>query len=270
MKKKLLITLGCSYTEGVGCYEPSLLNERRKPLDKTISPYNASTDRFHVMGWPHQLQKKLGYHYLWNLGHGGCSNSETVKRWMELFSDRNLSDEYDVLVIWMVTFSTRISFYRNGKISSVLSHVTNMTPEYQNLSDSYFNFLGNNPTRDVVLESYFYVNLIKNICTLSNYKFFYINVNADEGRGLDVLMKNSASLNFTHKILYPEHRDILHEVRANKDLDTVAFCGHPNEKGYAIITERLFNLISYEHSYLINKTPPEKYENKHLGVPKQW
>lgn len=270
MKKKLLITMGCSYTEGVGCYEPSLLDEFRKPLNNTGSIYNESVNRFRTMGWPIRLQKKLGYDCLWNLGRGGSSNSEAVKRWMELFSDKTLSEEYDVLVLWMMTFSTRISFYRNGSIATILSYFNHLTPEYQNLSDSYLNFLGKNTIRDSTLEAYFYLNVIKNICSLSNYKFLYINVNTDEGRELDSLTKNSSSLNFTRKVLYPEHSGILHGVHRDKQLDTVAFCGHPNEKGYEIISERLLNLISYEHSHFINTTPPEKYEHEYLGVPKQW
>lgn len=274
MKKRLLITLGCSFTEGVGCYEPSLLNEKGEPLDKKISIHDASLDRFHTMGWPAQLQKKLGYDYLFNLGRGGSANSENVKRWMEVFSDRNLSEEYDVLVIWMVTFSTRISFYRNGIISSILSFFKHPMPEYQNLSDSYLKFLGENTTKDASLEAYFYINVIKNICSLSNYKFLYVNVNANDGRQVDSFMKGSCSLNYIHRILYPEQNGILHGVTgpsSNERLpDKVAFCGHPNEKGYEIITERLFNLISHEHPHLINPTPPEKYEIQYLGAPKQW
>ena len=27
MKKKILITLGCSFTEGVGCYDPELVKQ---------------------------------------------------------------------------------------------------------------------------------------------------------------------------------------------------------------------------------------------------
>ena len=110
MKTKLLITLGCSYTEGVGCYDPSVLNDEKLPLGvgRGFEVYTKSLDRFHNFGWPSRLQKKLQYDSLWNIGHGGASNSETAKRWMELFGDKNLSEEYDVLVLWMVTYAERI------------------------------------------------------------------------------------------------------------------------------------------------------------------
>jgi len=270
MKKKLLITLGCSFTEGVGCYEPSLLDEKGKPINSNnVNMYGLSRDRFHSEGWPAKLQKKLQYDCMWNLGKGGTANSESVKKWIERFSNKNLSEEYDVLVLWMVTFSTRISFYRNSEISSILTNFSGLPPVYKNLSESYINFLGDG-IKDSCLESYFYVSVIENLCRLSNYNFLYINVAADEGQYLDSFMQSSSSLNAARAIMYPEHHGILHGFITDSDLDTVAWCGHPNEKGYDMLAERLFNLISHNHPHLINSIPPEKYEMQYLGDPKVW
>lgn len=261
MKKKLLITLGCSYTEGVGCYEPSLLDSSGNPLSTTDLVYTKSFERFHTLGWPAQLQKKLQYDYLWNIGHGGASTSETVKRWMELFSNRNLSDEYDVLVVWMVTFAERISFYRNGNITSINNNT--QRDVCKSLYQSYIKFIENN--KDMLLETYFYVNIIQNICNLADYKFLYINVNNTDGIILDSLMKSPNSLNFVYKKLYPKNGSILDVSPGSK-----SFCGHPNERGYEIIAETLFNLISYDHQHLINKKTPTEYKIEYLGNPKFW
>lgn len=271
MKKKLLITLGCSYTEGVGCYEPSLLDVNGKPIKDAGQVYQMSLDRFHNFGWPVLLQKKLRYDCLWNLGHGGASNSENVKRWFEIFSEERISDEYEVLVVWMLTFSGRISFYRGGQIDSILPADAGNMDEKSVLYESYVNFLqtiNRNVEKDMVLETYFYVNIIKTICELLNYNFLYI-AGDTEGKYLDNLLKSSNSLNFAYTALYPKYDSILQMNPSDYEKNT-AFCKHPNEKGYELIAERFFNIISYEHKHLINENIPATYEMRYLGDPKKW
>lgn len=262
MKKKLLITLGCSYTEGVGCYEPSELTNEKLPrgVGDGFEIYAKSLDRFHNFGWPTRLQKQLQYDSLWNLGNAGASNSQLVKRWMELFADKNLSEEYDVLVLWMVTYAERISFYKNGKITSFNANANHISELYS----SYIKFLGNNVSKDTMLETYFYVNTIQNICKLSNCNFLYINVDHNQGKTLDSLMKSSSSLNFQYKEKYP-HKSIITNFGEN-----TAFCGHPNEQGYEDIANILYDLILQHHPHLINNREPSEYTMKYLGTPKQW
>jgi hypothetical protein len=260
MKKKLLVTLGCSFTEGVGCYEPSMLNSDGTPNNSEL--YGKSKNRFHTFGWPPLLQKKLGYDVLWNLGKGGSANSEATKRWMELFFNKNLSDEYDVLIVWMVTFSERISFYKNNIIHSINggSH----TPLEQQLYQSYISFV-ENIVKDCVLETSFYLKVMRTICQLYNYQLLFFNVSMDEAKMLDSLTRCPNSLNFAFKQLYPECHGILHGTIQDRSLDTVAYCGHPNEKGYEVISERIFNMIMHEHSHLKNDFQPVECENKYLG-----
>lgn len=262
MKKKLLITLGCSYTEGVGCYDPSVLNDEKLPLGvgRGFEVYTKSLDRFHNFGWPPRLQKKLQYDSLWNIGHGGASNSETAKRWMELFGDKNLSEEYDVLVLWMVTYAERISFYKNGRITSFNANANHVSELYS----SYIKFLGDSANKDMMLETYFYVNTIQNICKLSKYNFLYINVEHNQGKILDSLMKSPNSLNFQYKEKQPE-QNIITNFGEN-----TAFCGHPNEHGYENIANILYDLILQHHPSLLSKQQPLEYTMKYLGTPKQW
>lgn len=271
MKKKLLITLGCSFTEGVGCYDPSLLDSKGKPMYDEGMVYKSSIDRFHTLGWPAQLQKKLQYDCLWNLGHGAASNSENVKRWFEIFSTEVISKEYDVLVIWFLTFADRISFYKNGKIRSVLPGSKNPKDVNSILYSSYINFLyseeNKNIDDDMLLEMHFCVKVIQTICELSNYNFLYINSGLAEGRYLDKLLKSTNSLNWAHKVLYPEYRTVLDTGNENYK----AFCGHPNEKGYEVIADRIFTMIDNNHPELVNREySPEEYIIKYLGEPRQW
>ena len=263
MKKRLLITLGDCYTEGVGCYEPSVLTDEKLPrgVGKKFEVYSKSLDRFHNFGWPSVLQKRLKYDSLWNLGYWGASNSQLVKRWMELFGDDNLSKEYDVLVLWMVGLAERMSFYKKGKITSFNAMVDSASDLYY----TYVKFLGDDAHKNMLLETYFYVNTIQTICKLSNYNFLYINVDHNQGTILDSLIKSSASLNLLYKTLYPHNNSILDVSGDNK-----SFCDHPNEQGYENIANVLYDLILQHHPHLLNNQEPPEYTMKYLGTPRQW
>jgi hypothetical protein len=265
-KKKLLITLGCSYTEGVGCYIPELLvdNNPTIPVDEI---YTRSLSRFHTLGWPAHLQKKLQYDCLYNLGKASASNSQTVKQWFERFSDTNLSTEFEVLVFWLVTFPGRISFYRNGKVTSLLPSTKYGCNLDEDLYQSYVQFLGDAYNKDTMLETHFYVNIIKNICDMNKYNFLYLNTLRTDGEELDSLMQSRKnSLNSYISPLYNQVMDGF-----TKENNMLSFCNHPNEKGYEVMADRIFNGIQQEHPQLINtQYQPELYEMKFLGDPKQW
>ena len=85
MKPKLLITLGCSWTEGVGCYVPSVYYNAStavtfNDIEPLISKYHDKNKKnFHEFGWPNRLGKKLAFDKVINLGVGGSSNSTAVK-----------------------------------------------------------------------------------------------------------------------------------------------------------------------------------------------
>ena len=82
MKPKLLITLGCSYTSGIGTSDP-----------------------YHHM-WSRQLGIKLGFDKLINLGKAGASNSGCIKKFNEMVNNFPLN-EYDILVIFLFFIFTR-------------------------------------------------------------------------------------------------------------------------------------------------------------------
>lgn len=259
MKKKLLITLGCSFTEGVGCYEPSLLDEKGNPLFDHLTVYDASLDRFHRYGWPARLQEKLKYDCLWNLGAGGASNSSSVKQWFDVMSNESLSKQYDVLVVWMVTFAARISFYKGGRVFPLIPNGINGR-QGQALYENYIDFLGDDFKKDTLLETLFYVKIIKNICSLAGYNFLYLNVDNEEGKELDLMLKSPA------KSLNP----MLQGTGPIESTYDFAYCGHPTESSYELIAEKIFQAISKKHEFLINSHTPETFEMKYLGTPNQW
>jgi hypothetical protein len=88
MKKKLLITLGCPLTEGVGCYDtatipPDMVNMLKH--EKFSEVYDMNRERFHKFSWPSYLQKQLNYDFLINLGLGASSTSGNLKVWFEKY-----------------------------------------------------------------------------------------------------------------------------------------------------------------------------------------
>lgn len=266
-KKKLLITLGCSFTEGVGCYEDRfLIDGKLRPEFTPFTAYNESLEKFHTKGWPAKLQKLLGYDHLINLGCGGSSNSFAVKRWMEVFDNKNYSNEYDVLVIWMMTSFARLSVYREGKLFNILPNNDKKSDDERFLYNSYINFVSYNESTEninLALDQLFYLKLIQNICKLSNYKLLYFNLDSDNSKLLNTLSYDSLS---EHNLNQYLNTYILGMNR----LENRAFCGHLNEKGYTLVANQLFDVIKKTRPYLINKDIPETFSMEYLGKPKQW
>jgi hypothetical protein len=162
-----------------------------------------------------------------------------------------------VLVLWAVPFASRFSFYQAGKVQPILIH--DPPGVRKNLFDSYLEFLGDTFEKDTILETYFYINVIKNICRLSNYSFLYFNVDVKEGEQVDQLFSSDEhSLNLNHSVFGLKMYS-----------NPWSFCGHPNEFGYSVISDRIYQRILEKHPYLINDTTPNHYEAQHRELL-QW
>ena len=65
MKKKVLITIGCSFTEGVGCYDYTKLPTGKSVNDLSDTEfskyYGSQLDNFLEGSWGTQLAKLLNY-----------------------------------------------------------------------------------------------------------------------------------------------------------------------------------------------------------------
>lgn len=269
MKKKMLITLGCSYTEGVGCYEPIFLeNGKLKTGVEQFTAYDNSRNRFHTEGWPAKLQKLLNYDYLINLGSGSASNLYTLKRLMEFlpyWSHPNIAKEYDVVVIWLMTHFGRHSIYLNKRLHNMgpWSHIG---PKGGNLQAEDFmkSYLSLVSDEDLVLENFFQLKTVEYICALNNFTFMYLNTDVIESEQID-MYNSKISLNKVLKVVHPEISCILELQEKNK-----SFCFHPNEEGYSIVAERIFNCIKLVQPTLISSIPPETFRMEYYGNPQQW
>jgi len=265
-KPKLLITLGCSFTEGVGCYDEYTyeeVKESKEPIEILIQKYR-NRNRFHELGWPNRLAKKLKYDKIINFGKGGSSTSGQLKIFIENIKSVNLG-EYDVTIIWLLTEPSRFSIYANGRVVDYSSHETNIpiVNEYYKITDEF----------DYLCEQVFLIRNMINFCKLNNIVFYY-----------DFWSNRIYNLYYSLWSGGNKYNDIkpffLRTKRIHKfseDKNRVAWDNHPNEKGYEYISNVIYNELllknknivgnsnNLECLYLGNQILEEKYIIKILG-----
>lgn len=276
MKPKLLITMGDSNTEGVGCWDPKII---KFPFEENGAlNYAANMDRFHKLGWPSRLQVKLRYDRLINLGHGGCSDSFQLKSFIENISENELNN-YEVLVIWLMTFSGRFSFYQERKVKSLMANSNNENfPELHRFYMGYLDFI-NDLTEDCALEQLYHIRLFRKLCkglninflfsSADNYQRIFLYNNCSEhfntSDNLDLYVNNTTYGDVAHLI---DCKTFIPNFIARPDLKSKV-CSHPNEQGYEFIAENMFNIIKNNFSYLVNRNHPREFKQEWRDV-KQW
>lgn len=263
MKKKLLITLGCSWTEGYGCYDENTIPieaRESKSIDGfDIHPIqDANKNRFHELGWPNALGKRLGYDKVINMGYGGSSTSGQLKRFYESYYNNPFND-YDVTIIWMLTHPTRFSFYNDYKVEDVmpgmpnLGNMSHLPDDY--IGQHYLKFIGDWQI-DPTLEQLFHIRSMEQYC--QNYNFNLLMTHTD--------IKTDALLKYYHDSKYwmdPIPDNILFFLDYDTDYSFV--CGHPNEVGYLKLVDKLYELIKNNHSHLLNRTAVDEIEWEWTG-----
>ena len=234
MKKRLLITLGCSFTEGVGCYG----NHNELLGDDGCERFRK---RFHKYSWPAQLVKLLNYDKLINLGYGGSSTSGQIKVFMQKYEHEYFKD-YEVLCLWFLSEPTRLSFYNDGHVKNVqVTNPTDMlfTKGYlQQISDI---------TKDPLLDQLFYVKSMAQICMNKNWNFLTFHTDSSMIGHIKEFDKNN----------YWLHDSYLSDLDDSK-LSNI--CSHPNEKGYELIANKIYNNIKDKNPNLINNEHKEDDE----------
>lgn len=245
MKKNLLITLGCSMTEGVGCYDESINPDKKLYFDLPKKFKNQTIERFHKLGWPNRVGKKLGYDKVLNLGAGGTSNSLHLK----LFVDKvipnlgNLKENYNISVIWMMTDPTRFSFYTPSAIKFFLPAQTAEGLALSKLEEAYIKTMPEfkiGPAREQV-------HLIK----LAEYMFKSLEIPiafTSWNPSFKTVYKLYTSGNF----ISPSFENQTYSYKKN-ERSTIVGCNHPNEKGYEVIAENIVKLLKkYRPEFLPN------------------
>lgn len=257
MKKNLLITMGCSLTEGVGCYDDTMISgSGLTRYNKNTFPslyldiFEKSKNMFHKCGWPNHVGKGLGYDEVINLGRGGSSTSGQVKAFVEKYLDFDFTD-YNVNIIWKLTDPSRFSFYTKGSIKDIGPSFSNEPIGYE-----YINFV-NNLELDTILEQIFYIKLMNEVCNSKRYNLVLSHIS---GISFDYLTK------FYKTDLYiTNHLDNIMPDFDNNNSYVSPICNHPSKIGYSIIAKNMITEIKKNHPHFVVGTPKNEIKWKWDG-----
>ena len=253
-KQTLLITLGCSLTEGMGCYDFTEF-----PRDSTVySPNILKPQReyqfneFHKKGWPNKLGKLLGYDMVLNLGYGGASPSFNLKLFMEKYRNESFS-QYDVFILWWLPQSHRFSFYKDHRLCTLIPDTEGSNDINTIFANDYLKFIDDYPT-DSILETKFYLELMEDYCKLKGYNFLWVSQD-------DQYLKETNSSSWMGLIM----DDIMHFPTYKLSIT----CGHPNELGYSDIANSFYNILQTKHKHLLPRTPSRNMKWEWNGKPRE-
>lgn len=257
-REKILIALGDSWTEGVGCYgrvDTDLnIDESIKFIEdekEKIKFEDENRELFHELGWPNRVGKKLGFDIVYNLGYKGSSNSSNVKAFYN-FIDTFDFENKDVLVIWLMTEPARFSFYVNNTLKDYLpffSIENKFAKEYINEIE--------NIEDDPILEQIFYIKTLESLCNSKGFDLIL----TTWSRSINKLM----NLYSSEKYLFKNPIYLRPPYIKNKESNTFkyhSFCYHPNEIGYEWIANKMISGIKDNHSkwYRVEESENIKWE----------
>lgn len=246
MKKKLLVTLGDSYTEGVGCYDMTRMPEGVKYNGLKKEDREYQEERFHRLGWPNRVGKALGFDKVLNLGLGGSSISFSAKMLVEkVVGNPNYSD-FDIFIIWMGTEPTRFSFFDGYTLKNFRP---SNDPHTSSFSREYLNCI-KDPTLGGLNEQVFYTKVVEQVCQNNSYRLLIVNWN----KTIEQFMRLYPS----KYLLFPEPLSVLSRIRFQDPQDFSPICRHPNENGYKKIADMIVKGIQkYRPEFVVG---PEKEE----------
>jgi len=248
----LLITLGDSWTEGVGCYLPETRESFKLTHTITHQEYLKNRDNFHINGWPTHLQRMLGYEQLVNFGLGGSSIAGVFKNFIDKYDNKDFSVYDNITMVWLLTYPARLGFYSGGEICNITPHDLSTDPvHFKKLRDAYYNFIVDED--DIFREAFFLIKIMNGWCKSRNINFIF--------SVMDETMSSTISKYYKYDNFFPY-------VLPNQQKFPHLFseiCGHPNENGYKYIAENMFVFFKEKFSHLINATPAIKYTMLYEG-----
>ena len=257
-RPKILITLGCSYTEGEGCYDIELMEKYNASHYGTLprDEMDKIKYKFHRDGFPNKLGNLLNYNKVINLGLGGSGTSGQLKRFIEVF-DKETFEGSDVLVFWYLSEPSRYSFYIQG---SIHNRQMALPLEYQSDFDRYF-IERMDVDSDTLKEQLFYVRLMNHVCKSKNWNYLISHTQQTFQEKIE-------------KILLDEDYVLFFDGDNTMKIDSIRdkskYCQHPNEIGYEKIANKIFDKIKEHKPHLISTEIPSKFEWEWKGVDKKF
>ena len=245
MKKNLLITLGCSFTEGVGCYDPALNPNKVLVYDLPPEAKKITIERFHERGWPNEVGRRLGFNKVLNLGLGGTANEGHLKVFVDKFIPqvRKLSKDYNLYLIWLMTIPNRIGLFTEDDITRIIPANGGTKYQYYDIEKAYLRDLKRinfAPIRDQV-------HLMK----LSEFMFKALNINYVFASWSEDFIE---VYNFytSPNMLTPFPSFVPYSRKPN--MISIA-CTHPNEEGYKFMADSMITSLKTYHPHFVHDKP---------------
>lgn len=251
MKKRLLITLGCSFTEGEGCYDFTINPKKLHYNDLTPIQRELTFESFHKNGWPNKVGRALNFDKVLNLGASGTANSAHLKLFVDKIVPKieQLKQEYDIFLIWLMTEPSRFSFYTEDRIESYIPSEAHRRSN--NIENAYVKVMKEftvGPIREQIF-----------LITLSEALF--------KGHGIHPLY---TAWNETAHILFNTHYSPYYITNEKhnlywKAIGRTEYSGikgdlHPNEKGYENIANVMVEEIKKSHPHFVGNKPPKEFD----------
>ena len=259
MKKRLLFTLGCSFTEGDGAYPPEpffepegipLDGSRRVELhgtDKMQWYRNTYTDYFHNQGgWPAQLVKRKGFDKLINIAKCASSTGYQLKTLYDKYWNFDWAS-YDTTMFIFLTDSIRFSFYSGGTPQTFMCG--NPDRPYT-LSGRYAKIIQDSEL-DPLLEQRHHLRTLEQFCEVRGIELVVMNYWKKEDRNLKAIHKSKHYITKEPgwtpiPFEYGQHRENGTKSEHWDPRYHSPICYHLNEKGCSIMVDELIKKLDYE------------------------
>lgn len=223
---RLLITIGDSWTQGVGCYEPDLREKFQQGQATMQDLFLGSFHRFSLFSWPRYTAQHLNAE-LKNLAMGGDANSAAAKRL--LLNPETYTKYDDVIVVFLLTDPARFSFFNSVDAPELLQSFSpaQPNPDQQKFCEMFLQHcLGG--AEDELLEMAFYLRSVEHFCKSQGYKFYYGSAFYKEMEQFHKWYPKTTSC------VHPNHSCIADLVEPDTTMMS-DICHHPNELGYQYI-----------------------------------
>lgn len=234
-----LVTLGCSFSEGVGCYDIELFKQYGDIHHEEFVEIN--TPNFLEGSIGRYIQKTCGFKKYYNYAHGASSNKT---QFLKFFN--NLPTDDDVTVIWQITFYTRKGGIFNNRLKDWTIATDSWVKEYYNqiiqmYDDDSFGGITTRPygtftgiDKDDRIEVAIYISILNEFCKSKGWKFLCWFWESNE---FEIVKEIYPKI---EECIVPFNRSQMNDKHTSAH---ITGDGHPNEEGYKLIASDLLKEI---------------------------
>tara|TARA_R110001606_G_scaffold392400_1_gene561301 strand:+ start:34 stop:822 length:789 start_codon:yes stop_codon:yes gene_type:complete len=253
-----LITLGCSFSKGEGCYNMDLLksyNIKHHENLYTVAGCGGNREYFEYHkkfelenSIGKHIQDEFGFEEYYNYAHGGSSNQTQV---LKFFNNIPIGD--DVTVLWQITFNNRKVMIFNNRFEDMSLDSEWVKLYYKDLMTIEDEFEDNPIEYNERLELGMYINIMNEYCKSRRWKLYTWFYPPNQYKPmLNIFPK-------FNDFIIPYNNFSIEELESYKDITGDI---HPNQFGYRKIADGLIKTIRETYSEFPNPNEtPIKWES---------